>query len=201
MKLKHSLEKKRYLCVMLKQKVQKIIEDKSLFTRKDKVIVALSGGADSVALLRILLTLGYQCECAHCNFHLRAEESNRDESFVRLLCLSQNVPIHVAHFDTEAYAKTHHISIEMAARELRYEWFEQLRKDREASVIAVAHHKDDNVETFLLNLIRGTGINGLKGIAAKNGNIVRPLLEVSRTDIIEFLEFIQQDFVTDITGV
>ena len=186
---------------MLKQKVQKIIEDKSLFTQKDKVIVALSGGADSVALLRILLVLGYQCECAHCNFHLRAEESNRDESFVRSLCQSKNVPLHVIHFDTETYAKAHHISIEMAARELRYEWFELLRKERNASVIAVAHHKDDNVETFLLNLIRGTGINGLKGIAAKNGNIVRPLLEVNRKDIIDYLEYIQQDFVTDSTNL
>ena len=186
---------------MFKRRVEKFIEDKALFGRKDKVLVALSGGADSVALLRVLLSLGYTCECAHCNFHLRGEESNRDEQFVNQLCNELSVPLHRIHFETEAYAKEHHISIEMAARELRYAWFESLRKKTEASVVAVAHHRDDSVETFMLNLIRGTGINGLKGIAAQNGAIVRPLLQESRDAIIAYLEMIHQDYVTDSTNL
>ena len=195
------MEKKRYLCVMLKYDVQKFIEEKKLFNLQDKILVALSGGADSVALLRVLLSLGYTCECAHCNFHLRGLESDRDEAFVRQLCEKQGIPLHVTHFDTSAYAKEHYISIEMAARELRYEWFEHIRKEIGASAIAVAHHRDDSVETFLLNLMRGAGINGLKGIPIKNGMIVRPLLSVSREDILDYLQAIHQDFVTDSTNL
>ena len=186
---------------MFKHEIQKFIEDKALFTLKDKVLVALSGGADSVALLRVLLSLGYTCECMHCNFHLRGEESNRDEAFVRTLCEECSVPLHVTHFDTEAYAKKHHQSIEMAARELRYAWFHQLKEERDASVIAVAHHRDDSVETFLLNLMRGTGIDGLKGIPVRNGFVVRPFLQVSRKDILNYLNVIHQDYVTDSTNL
>ena len=186
---------------MFKHRVQKFIEEKALFTLQDKVLVALSGGADSVALLRVLLSLGYTCECMHCNFHLRGEESNRDEAFVRALCEEYSVLLHVTHFDTGAYAKEHHQSIEMAARELRYTWFHQLKEERKASVIAVAHHRDDSVETFMLNLIRGTGIDGLKGISVRNGYIVRPLLQESREDILDYLNAIHQDYVTDSTNL
>ena len=186
---------------MLKYDVQRFIEEKDLFNLQDKVLVALSGGADSVALLRVLFSLGYTCECAHCNFHLRGLESDRDESFVRQLCEEHSIPLHVTHFDTSAYAKEHHLSIEMAARELRYEWFEHIRKEIEASVIAVAHHRDDSVETFLLNLMRGAGINGLKGIPVKNGYIVRPLLSVSRDIILDYLQAINQGYVTDSTNL
>ena len=136
--------------------VNRFIEEKSLFFQKDKILVALSGGADSVALLRVLLALGYTCEAAHCNFHLRGKESDRDENFVRGLCNELNILLHVVHFDTQTYATKHRISIEMAAREMRYEWFEKLRQECDASVIAVAHHRDDSVETFLLNLIPST---------------------------------------------
>ena len=184
-----------------KAHIQRQIEEKRLFTLNDKVLVALSGGADSVALLRVLLELGYECKCAHCNFHLRGEESNRDENFVRNLCKEHGIPLHVKHFETTAYAKEKQISIEMAARELRYDWFEELRKKIQAQVIAVAHHRDDSVETFLLNLIRGTGINGLKGISPKNGYIVRPLLAISRTDILDYLNHLNQDYVTDSTNL
>ena len=186
---------------MLKQDVQKFIEEKKLFNLQDKILVALSGGADSVALLRVLQSLGYICECAHCNFHLRGLESDRDETFVRQLCEKQGILLHVTHFDTSAYAKDHHLSIEMAARELRYEWFEYIRKEIGASVIAVAHHRDDSVETFLLNLMRGAGINGLRGIPVKNGKIVRPLLSVSREDILDYLQAIHQEYVTDSTNL
>jgi tRNA(Ile)-lysidine synthase len=196
-----SFKKKRYICIMFKHDIQKFIEEKSLFTLKDKVLVTLSGGADSVALLRVLLSLGYKCECAHCNFHLRGEESDRDEAFVKSLCEQLSVKLHIKHFETEAYAKTNHLSIEMAARELRYGWFHQLKEERNIAAIAVAHHRDDSVETFLLNLIRGTGIDGLKGILPKNGHVVRPLLQVSRESIIGYLKTIQQEYVTDSTNL
>ena len=186
---------------MFKHRVQKSIEEKALFTLQDKVLVALSGGADSVALLRVLLSLGYTCECMHCNFHLRGEESDRDEAFVKALCEEYSVQLHVTHFDTETYAKEHHQSIEMAARELRYAWFHQLKEERKASVIAVAHHRDDSVETFLLNLMRGTGIDGLKGIPVRNGYVVRPLSQESREDILDYLKAIHQDYVTDSTNL
>lgn len=183
------------------QKIAQYIDRNRLFAPTDKILVALSGGADSVALLRLLLGLGYACEAAHCNFHLRGTESDRDENFVRQLCKEQHVPLHITHFETEKEAKEQHISIEMAARKLRYEWFEKTRKACHAAVIAVAHHQDDSVETLLLNLIRGTGINGLRGIRARNGCIVRPLLCLSREEIIRYLESIGQSYVTDSTNL
>lgn len=160
-------------------------------------LVALSGGADSVALLLSLKALGYQVEACHCNFHLRGEESDRDEQFCQELCLQLHVPLHLIHFDTREYAALHKISIEMAARNLRYHYFEQLRQDIHAVAICVAHHQDDSVETVLINLIRGTGINGLTGISPKNGNIQRPLLCVNRNDILAYLKALHQDYVTD----
>lgn len=182
---------------MLHLQIEQYIEKEKLFGLKDKVLIALSGGADSVALLRILVYLGYSCQAAHCNFHLRGEEADRDEGFVRNLCAKFNIPCHVIHFQTKEYAAMHKISIEMAARELRYNWFETLRQELKADVVAVAHHKDDSVETMLLNLLRGTGINGLTGIRPKNNNIVRPLLCISREDIISYLDGLQQEYVTD----
>ena len=186
---------------MFIRKVSQFFEDKLLFGSGDKVLVALSGGADSVALLRVLLRLGYACEAAHCNFHLRGEESVRDERFVRALAESLGVPLHVIHFDTNAYAASHNISVEMAARELRYDWFAKVRQECGAKVVAVAHHRDDSVETFLLNLVRGTGINGLQGIRPVNGEVVRPLLCVSRAEILDYLSSLGQDYVTDSTNL
>lgn len=190
-----------YLCGMYEHKITEYINHQRLFSAEDKVLVALSGGADSVALLRLLLSAGYNCEAAHCNFRLRGKESDRDEEFVRRLCREQQVELHVTHFDTEKIAEERHISIEMAARELRYEWFEELRKERRAAVIAVAHHRDDSVETILLNLIRGTGINGLLGIRPRNGFIVRPLLCMDRTEVVDYLKSIGQEYVTDSTNL
>lgn len=193
--------KKIYLCLMIINKVKNYIKEEALFTSSDKILVALSGGADSVALLRILLQLGYNCVAAHCNFHLRGEESNHDERFVRELCSELEIPLSVIDFDTIRYAKGYHISIEMAARELRYDWFEKMRIKTGSAFVAVAHHKDDSVETFLLNLIRGAGINGLCGIHPKNGYIVRPLLSLKRTEVLTYLSDIQQDYVTDSTNL
>ena len=164
------------------------------------VLVALSGGADSVALLRVLLEAGFDCRAAHCNFHLRGEESMRDERFVRDLCQRLNVPLTVKDFDVAAWQQEHGGSTEMACRDLRYAWFEQERQRQRCRVIAIAHHSDDQVETFFLNLLRGTGIKGLAGMQRMSGNLWRPLLDVSRSDILAYLSSIGQDYVTDSTN-
>lgn len=186
---------------MIEKKISQYIDNETLFSLNARIIVALSGGADSVALLRILRTLGYDCEAAHCNFHLRGVESDRDEMFVRKLCKAIGVPLHTVDFATEQYSTEKKISIEMAARELRYQWFAEIKEKTRADVIAVAHHQDDSVETILLNLIRGTGINGLLGIRPKNGDIVRPLLCISRKEIIDYLQNAGQEYVTDSTNL
>lgn len=172
-----------------------------LMNKDAKYLVALSGGADSVCLLLILQQMGYNIEAVHCNFHLRGDESDCDEHFVRQLCKNKNIPLHIAHFQTKYYAEVHKISIEMGARALRYDYFERLRRDIDATDICVAHHRDDSVETFLMNVIRGTGVHGLTGIAARNGHIIRPLLCVSRKDIETYLGMIGQEFVTDSTNL
>ena len=182
-------------------KVKDYIKKHKLLSLSDLYIVALSGGADSVALLLLLDEMGYKVHALHCNFHLRGEESDRDERFCEDLCLKKNIPFHRIHFDTLMYAETHKMSVEMAARELRYRYFEQLRKDIGAEAICVAHHQDDTVETVLLNLVRGTGLRGLTGIQPRNGAILRPLLCVTRTEIEAYLATKQQDYVTDSTNL
>ena len=182
-------------------KVADFIEREELLSRDGLHLVALSGGADSVALLLVMKELGYRIEAAHCNFHLRGEESNRDEEFVKMLCKRHDVPIHLIHFDTEEYASLHQVSIEMAARDLRYQYFHQLCHDIGADSVCVAHHRDDAIETFLMNLIRGAGIHGLTGIRPQNGQIIRPLLCVSRQEIEDYLHSKGQDFVTDSTNL
>ena len=176
-----------------------------LFVYGGKYIVALSGGADSVSLLFVLKhlehELGIDVEAAHCNFHLRGAESVRDEEFCKQLCERLSVPLHLIHFDTQAYADLHRVSIEMAARDLRYGYFENLRRDIEAQDICVAHHRDDSVETVLLNLVRGTGLRGLRGIQPRNGNIIRPLLSLSREDIVQYLGALGESYVTDSTNL
>lgn len=183
------------------ERVQAFVARHNLFAPQAHVLVALSGGADSVALLRILLRLGYQCHAVHCNFHLRGEESNRDERFVANLCQTLGVEYEVVHFDTQAYAAEQKVSVEMAARELRYREFERIRRALALDVVAVAHHQDDAVETLLLNLIRGAGINGLTGMKVKNGHVVRPLLCLTRDEIIDYLDRLGQAYVTDSTNL
>lgn len=176
-----------------------ILPDASL--TEEKILVALSGGADSVALLRALLTFGYKVGAAHCNFTLRSEESERDERFCRDLCQELGVPLFVTRFQTRQYASEHGISIEMAARKLRYAYFPQVMKDEGYAYIAVAHHRDDNAETILLNLVRGTGLQGITGMAYRNEAIIRPLLDVSKQDILGYLQSLRQDYVTDSTNM
>ena len=182
-------------------KVQDFIDKTGLLIRSELHLVALSGGADSVALLLILKSLGYRVEAAHCNFRLRGSESDRDEDFARKLCSEHDVPFHVIHFDTAEYATLHKVSIEMAARDLRYGYFRQLCSDLGAADVCIAHHRDDAVETLLMNLLRGAGIHGLTGIRPKNGIVVRPLLCLSRSEILSYLESIGQSYVTDSTNL
>lgn len=185
----------------MEEDILRYITANALLTDEGLHLVALSGGADSVALLLILRNLGYRVEAVHCNFHLRSGESDRDERFCHTLCQRLQVPLHTVHFDTRTYSALHHVSIEMAARELRYNHFRQLRHDIGAETICVAHHRDDNAETVLMNLVRGTGLTGLAGIRPKNGCIVRPLLAVSRKDIEAYLTSQGQSYVTDSTNL
>jgi tRNA(Ile)-lysidine synthase len=179
------------------RKVRQYIEKQQLMDAGARVIVGLSGGADSVVLLSVLQRLGYDCIAAHCNFHLRGAEALRDEEQALAFARSLQSPCFKQDFDTLSIARRRGISIEMAARDLRYEWFEQLRAEHRAEVIAVAHHRDDSIETLLLNLIRGTGIKGLAGIRPKNGSVVRPLLGVSKEDILHYATEKRLTFVTD----
>ncbi len=181
--------------------VMRCIRERQLAGPDERILVALSGGADSVALLSVLLQAGFHCEAVHCNFHLRGEESDRDERFVRGLCRSRSVRLHSKGFDTAAYAREKGISVEMAARELRYGYFEELREDWRFDKIAVAHHRDDNVETMLLNLARGTGLKGLTGMRYRNGHVIRPMLDASREEIERYLAGEGQDYVTDSTNL
>ena len=200
----------------MKQRVSEYIRKRGLLKPEGHYLVALSGGADSVCLLLLLKQLGYSVEAIHCNFHLRGEESDRDESFCRHLCDEQQIKLHLVHFDTQAYAQLHKASIEMAARQLRYRHFAQLCCDLQFQGVCVAHHQDDVAETVLMNLIRGTGLKGLSGIKPLqsmsfqlNGQddstfqlpIIRPMLCVSRDEITDFLNQIGQTYVTDSTNL
>ena len=191
------------------RRVKTYIRQRNLLQDNEPVLVALSGGADSVALLDVLLRAGYQCIAAHCNFHLRGAESNRDEAFVRELCAQRGVCLEVKSFETLAYARALHISMEMAARTLRYQWFEKLAQAKGCQAVCVAHHQNDQAETVLLNLKRGTGIRGLAGMRPKSANpeapngvpVVRPLLCTTRDYIEHYLRDIRSlQWVTDSTN-
>lgn len=164
----------------------KYISDQQLFTKDDHLLVGVSGGADSVVLIHMLEKAGYQIAIAHCNFNLRADESDQDQSFVNLLAESLGLKCFVNSFNTVEFATNKGISIEMAARELRYQWFEQLCNEKNFTRIVVGHHLDDVLETFMLNLSRGTGIRGLSGIKPLTGRVARPLLFASRSEIIAY---------------
>lgn len=182
---------------LLLTKVETFINEHEMLEREVPVLIGLSGGADSTALLDVLITLGYPCIAAHCNFQLRGDESVRDHEFARMQAQNYGIPFREISFDTRRYASERGISIEMACRELRYEWFEELIQKEGAQAIAVAHHRDDSIETFFLNLLRGTGIAGLSGINAVHGNVVRPFLSASRREIEDYLGVRHIDFITD----
>ncbi len=177
------------------RRVTTYIRQHGLLQPDQPVLVAVSGGADSVSLLDVLLRAGYTCIAAHCNFQLRGAESDRDEAFVRQLCAQLNVALEVTHFNTRAYAQTHQVSIEVAARELRYTWFEQMAEKHQCQAVAVAHHQNDQAETVLINLKRGAGLRGLAGMRPLSTNpmapegvpVIRPLLCTTRDYIEHYL--------------
>ena len=153
------------------------------FLQGKKLLLATSGGIDSMVLSELLRILGFEVSLAHCNFKLREHESDEDEAFVKNYAESQNLKIHVSHFDTDAFANDNKLSTQVAARQLRYLWFHELLEQINLDYIVTAHHADDNLETFLINFSRGTGLEGLTGIPQKNGKIIRPLLPFSRSQI------------------
>ena len=182
------------------RRVQQYIRTQELLVQGARVLVCVSGGADSVALIDVLQRGGYECVVAHCNFHLRGAESDRDEAFVRQITDERGVRCLVASFDTTAFAAERHMSIELAARELRYRWFEQVAKEEQCEAIAVAHHQNDQAETVLMNLLRGAGLRGLGGMRAKSVNpvtggepmIIRPLLCTTHDYIVHYLRDIRK---------
>ena len=165
-------------------KLQQHITTNLPFLKNKKLLITISGGIDSVVLTDLLHRLNLNVSLAHCNFKLRGKDSFKDASFVKNLSKTLKIPFFTIEFETEKYAKEHKISIQMAARDLRYHWFQKISEEHHFDYILTAHHLDDVLETFLINLIRGTGLNGLTGIPEINGNIVRPLLPFSRNDIL-----------------
>ncbi|WP_432709749.1 tRNA lysidine(34) synthetase TilS [Pedobacter sp.] len=179
------------------QKFKEFIIQNSLLQAEDRVLLAVSGGRDSVLLVHLFKQAGLKFGIAHCNFNLREGEAQRDENFVKDLALAMEVPFYVARFDTRAYAAQQQVSTQMAARTLRYSWFETLCDQENYDHIAVAHHQNDAIETILLNLVRGTGIAGLHGILPKRGRLIRPLLFLSRAEIDDIIEKEQLAYVED----
>lgn len=157
-------------------KFEAYISKHKLCTKDDRILLAVSGGKDSMLMLHLFITAGYKIAIAHCNFHLRGKESIADEQFVRKFAEKHQIPIFVKSFTAAQFAKENKISIQMACRDLRYQWFEQLREAERFESIAVAHHATDSVESTLINLVRGTGVEGLTGIQPKRDAIIRPLL-------------------------
>ncbi|MGB4845579.1 MAG: tRNA lysidine(34) synthetase TilS [Ferruginibacter sp.] len=181
----------------LLEKFKEYIKQQNLFQPKDKLLLAVSGGVDSVVLCELCKQAGYDFVIAHCNFQLRGAESERDEAFVRSLSEKYSVEVLVKEFDTEKYATEQKLSIQVAARDLRYNWFNEIITAQSVEFIVTAHHADDNVETLLMNFFKGTGINGLHGILPKQNKIIRPLLFVKKKELIAFAAQYKLDFVED----
>jgi tRNA(Ile)-lysidine synthase len=179
------------------EEFRKYIEVNSLINQSDRILLAVSGGIDSMVMAHLFLKINAQTGIAHCNFNLRGSESDEDEEFVKHFASSHNIPFYSGSFDTTGFASEERISIQMAARELRYRWFEEIRHKNNYSCISVAHNLNDNVETFLINLTRGTGIAGLTGMKPKHKNIIRPLLFASRNAIVNYSSLHQVGFRED----
>ena len=179
------------------QQFKRYISSQKLFTRKDKILLTVSGGIDSVVMCELFYQTGLQFGIAHCNFQLRGQESDADELFVKKLAAKYNVHFYVKHFKTVDVASENKISIQMAARQLRYNWFEELIKTEKYHFYASAHHQNDEIETFFINLLRGTGIAGLHGILPKQNHLIRPLLFTNRSKIEQFSDNNQLDYRED----
>ncbi|MBI9066547.1 MAG: tRNA lysidine(34) synthetase TilS [Salinivirgaceae bacterium] len=169
-------------------KFESYIKENQLCHKKDNILIGTSGGVDSVVLTHLFLNCGYNISIAHCNFSLRGKESDDDEVFVKKLCQKYGVKSHFIKFNTIEFAKQNKLSIEMAARNLRYDWFNSLLQEFNYSLIATGHHLNDSIETFLLNLTRGTGLKGLIGIPVKNEHVIRPILFASREQIEKYAQ-------------
>ncbi len=168
------------------QAFREYIKSADLFGQSDRILLAVSGGVDSIAMVRLFKDAGIDFGIAHSNFGLRADESDGDENFVKDLAFQFGVPFFVKHFNTKHFAAEHKISIQMAARDLRYAWFDEIMNENGFSFVATAHHLDDQAETFFINLLRGTGISGMHGILPKQGRIIRPLMFTTREKIMAF---------------
>ena len=171
---------------MLTDRFQSYVERHGLFSRDDRILLTVSGGVDSMVLLSLMASLGYRFGVAHCNFQLRGAESDEDEVIVAREAARYGVPCYNRRFDTAAEMERTGESMEMAARRLRYAWFDALSREHGYTAIAIAHHADDSIETFFINLLRGTGLRGLTGISTQVGKVIRPLLFASRKEILEY---------------
>ncbi|HRX94243.1 MAG TPA: tRNA lysidine(34) synthetase TilS [Chitinophagaceae bacterium] len=183
-----------------KERYIQYVQQQRLFNATDELLLAVSGGVDSVVLCELCQQAGYQFSIVHCNFKLRGEESDRDEKFVKELGEKYGVEVKVKRFDTEQYANEKRLSIQEAARNLRYQWFEELINqptDQPINHLLTAHHADDNIETLLMHFFRGTGLHGLTGIPMKNDFIRRPLLSFSKEELLAFAKEHQLEYVED----
>lgn len=176
------------------------VQQQHLFPTGQQVLLAVSGGVDSSVLAHLMYSAGFPFAIAHCNFHLRPGDCDRDEQFVRQMALEYQVPIYVAQFNTQEYARSSHLCVEDAARRLRYVFFEQIRSQQGFLAILTAHHRNDSIETFFINLLRGTGISGLHGILPVQGHIVRPLLPFGRDEIEAYASQNNIRYVEDVTN-
>ena len=165
---------------------QQLLQNQFSFLKETPLLLAVSGGLDSMVLIDLCKKSNLNISLAHCNFKLRGEESDGDQQFIKDFSKTHDLKVFTTHFETDTFAKTTKQSIQMAARQLRYEWFESLQKQQGFEYVLTAHHADDNLETVLINLSRGTGLEGLIGIPEMNGSIVRPMLEFSRDQIHDF---------------
>lgn len=177
------------------------ISRRQLFDPTQKVLLAVSGGVDSIVMAWLFKNAGYHTGIAHCNFQLRGEESTRDETFVRQMAASLELPLHVIKFDTNAYVAEHRVTIQVAARELRYQWLEQIRAAEGYDYIATAHHMQDSVETALMNFTKGTGIAGLHGILPRQEHIIRPLLFTEKDRLVAYAAMNNIAFVEDSSNI
>lgn len=173
------------------------VENNKLFNSSNKILLAVSGGIDSMAMCHLFIKSGFIFGVAHCNFSLRGKESNEEQMFVKSFCKNNNLPFYTIDFETSKFAEDNKLSIQMAARELRYNWLEETRTKNNYKYIATAHHLDDQIETIFINLMRNTGIAGLHGIPVKNNSIIRPLLFAYRKDIENFVSDNKISFRTD----
>lgn len=179
------------------KKFESNILKNQVFSKKHSLLLAISGGIDSVVLAHLLKKTGFNFSLAHCNFKLRGKDSDADEAFCKTLAKELDLKFYCQAFDVEAYCKKNKVSVQMAARDLRYDWFEELIKENKFDFLVTAHHANDVVETIFINLLRGTGIKGLKGISEKKGNIVRPLLNFTKEEINTFAKKEKINYRTD----